>query len=158
MNRFTWEHNARTIPRDYKIHCLDCWPLLTFVSVLVLILNPLSSTMPLYDFASFEGHTGENLLSFFLQLCSPGCSDKSQVRLKYWSYCTKEVLLTYDIMWIHFCFICNIAKIMLSNLLSSIKAQSPGNDLITCPVITAPWNLSSPKENKVNNSRCIRFI
>ena len=40
--------------------------LLTSVSVLVWMLNPLSFTMPLYDFASFEGHTGENLLSFFL--------------------------------------------------------------------------------------------
>ena len=66
MNRDTWEHNARTIPRDYKIHCLDSWPLLTSVSVLVWMLNPLSSTMPLYDFESFEGPTGENLLSFFL--------------------------------------------------------------------------------------------
>ena len=66
VNRDTWECNARTIPRDYKIHCLDSWPLLTSVSVLVWMLNPLSSTMPLYDIASFEGHTGENLLSFFL--------------------------------------------------------------------------------------------
>ena len=77
MKRDTWERNARTIPRDYKIHCLDSWPLLTSVSVLVLILNPLSSTMPLYDFAYFEGHTGENL---------------------YRSYCAKEVLLTSAFM------------------------------------------------------------